>query len=171
MTVLVLLLAGCGGSPSATRSVTPSTTASATTSAPAPSASSSSSSPGTPTPSPSAGDLRTTTTSSQAAVPSGGPTEAKDFPVPPGVKVKAPAPQARSWQFDITTKDTAQVLAFYRKALAAQGYRVENDVTTQVGDEKVHYDIAFHGPAEGYVVADPSQDDVFVVVQSLPVGR
>lgn len=114
------------------------------------------------------GDISTTTTTSELPVPERGPTEVADFPVPEGVKVKGPGPQARSWQFDIITKDTRSVLAFYRKALADSGYTVQNDVNTTIGIEKVHYDIQFSGPAEGYIVADPSQDDVFVLVESLP---
>lgn len=114
------------------------------------------------------GDIATTTTSSALPVPENGPTEVAKFPVPRGVKVKGPAPQAKSWQFDIITKDTESVLAFYRKALAADGYQVQNDVDLTIGIEKVHYDIQFGGPAKGYIVADPSQNDVFVLVESLP---
>ncbi|MGI9157895.1 MAG: hypothetical protein ACR2FG_14885 [Marmoricola sp.] len=117
------------------------------------------------------GDISTTTSSSALPVPQDGPTEVAHFPVPAGVKVKGPGPQAKSWQFDITTKDTASVLAFYRKALADAGYTVKNDVRETIGIEKVHYDIAFSGPADGYIVADPTENDVFVLVQSLPTAR
>jgi hypothetical protein len=116
------------------------------------------------------GDISTTTTSSALPVPENGPTEVAHFPVPEGVKVKGPGPQAKSWQFDIITKDTASVLAFYRKALADSGYTVKNDVNVKIGIEKVHYDIKFSGPAEGYIVADPTENDVFVLVESLPSG-
>lgn len=117
------------------------------------------------------GDISTTTTSSALPVPTNGPTEVAHFPVPDGVKVKGPGAQDKSWQFDITTKDTKSVLAFYRKALADAGYQVRNDVNVTIGIEKVHYDIQFSGPATGYIVADPSQNDVFVLVQSLPTSR
>jgi hypothetical protein len=155
-------LSGCGGSDSAAASSAASSSASDSPTA----------APTSPQPTATApGDVSTTTTTTAAPVPSGGPTEAGRFPVPKGVKVKGPAPQADSWQFDITTKDTAGVLAFYRTALAAQGYKVENDINKLVGAEKVHYDIYFTGPAQGYIVADPSADDVFVLVESLPTSE
>ena len=62
------------------------------------------------------------------------------------------------------------MLAFYRKALADKGYTVKNDVDLTIGIEKVHYDIQFSGPAEGYVVADKPARDVFVLVESLPAS-
>ena len=39
-----------------------------------------------------------------------------------------------------------------------------------IGIGKVHYGIQFTGPAKGYIVADPTQNDVFVLVESLPTG-
>ncbi len=113
-------------------------------------------------------DVSTTTTSSALPVPEGGPPEVAKFPVPKGVKVKGPGPSDRSWQFDIHTRDTDAVLAFYRKALVDKGYTVQNDVDLKIGIEDVHYDIQFSGPAEGYVVADKPAQDVFVLVESLP---
>ena len=113
-------------------------------------------------------DVKTTTTTSALPVPEGGPTEVANFPVPEGVSVKGPGPSDRSWQFDIHTEDTDAVLAFYRKALVAKGYTVQNDVNLKVGIEDVHYDIQFGGPAEGYIVADKPAEDVFVLVESLP---
>lgn len=149
------LVAGCGGDD---KSAEPDTTPTPDESAPM-----------TTLPTATApGDISTTTTSSALPVPEAGPTEVAHFPVPTGVKVKGPGPQARSWQFDIITKDTGSVLRFYRKALPDAGYRVENDVNVTIGVEKVHYDIQFAGPAAGFIVADPSQNDVFVLVQSLP---
>jgi len=115
-------------------------------------------------------DVNTTTTTSALPVPEGGPPEVAKFPVPEGVKVKGPGPTDRSWQFDIRTRDTDAVLAFYRKALADKGYTVKNDVDLTIGIEKVHYDIQFSGPAEGYVVADKPARDVFVLVESLPAS-
>ena len=115
-------------------------------------------------------DIKTTTTSSAIPVPAGGPTQVANFPVPKGVKVKGPGPTDQSWQFDIRTKDTESVLAFYRTALADAGYTVQNDVNLKVGIEKVHYDIQFSGPAKGYIVADKPDDDVFVLVESLPTS-
>ena len=115
-------------------------------------------------------DVNTTTTTSALPVPEGGPPEVAKFPVPEGVKVKGPGPTDRSWQFDIRTRDTDAVLAFYRKALADKGYTVKNDVNLNIGIEKVHYDIQFSGPAEGYVVADKPARDVFVLVESLPAN-
>ena len=116
------------------------------------------------------GDISTTTTTTALPVPSDGPTAVASFPVPKGVRVKGPGPQAQSWQFDITTRHTDSVLAFYRKALVAGGYQVQNNVNVKVGVEKVHYDIQFGGPAKGYIVADPAENDVFVLVESLPTS-
>ncbi len=113
-------------------------------------------------------DVKTTTTTSALPVPEGGPPEVAHFPVPEGVRVKGPGPTDRSWQFDIRTADTDEVLAFYRKALVDKGYTVQNDVNLTIGIEKVHYDIQFTGPAEGYIVADKPAKDVFVLVESLP---
>ena len=113
-------------------------------------------------------DVKTTTTTSALPVPEGGPPEVAHFPVPEGVRVKGPGPTDRSWQFDIRTADTDEVLAFYRKALVDKGYTVKNDVNLTIGIEKVHYDIQFTGPAEGYIVADKPAKDVFVLVESLP---
>ena len=113
-------------------------------------------------------DVKTTTTTSALPVPEGGPPEVAHFPVPEGVRVKGPGPTDRSWQFDIRTADTDEVLAFYRKALVDKGYTVRNDVNLTIGIEKVHYDIQFTGPAEGYIVADKPAKDVFVLVESLP---
>jgi hypothetical protein len=116
------------------------------------------------------GDISTTTTTTALPVPTDGPTAVASFPVPKGVKVKGPGPQAQSWQFDITTRHTDSVLAFYRKALAEGGYEVHNNVNVKVGVEKVHYDIQFGGPAKGYIVADPTENDVFVLVESRPTS-
>ena len=113
-------------------------------------------------------DVKTTTTTSALPVPEGGPPEVAHFPVPEGVRVKGPGPTDRSWQFDIRTADTDEVLAFYRKALVDKGYTVRNNVNLTIGIEKVHYDIQFTGPAEGYIVADKPAKDVFVLVESLP---
>ncbi len=156
--VLLAVLAGCGGSGAKATPASPSSTPESLAPMPA-----------LPTATAPA-DISTTTSSSALPVPKDGPTEVAHFPVPKGVKVKGPAPQARSWQFDIITKHTDSVLAFYRKALTDAGYRVRNNVDVLVGVEKVHYDIEFGGPASGYIVADPTQDDVFVLVQSLPTG-
>ena len=112
--------------------------------------------------------MKTTTTTSALPVPEGGPPEVAHFPVPEGVRVKGPGPTDRSWQFDIRPADTDEVLAFYRKALVDKGYTVQNDVNLKIGIEKVHYDIQFSGPAEGYIVADKPAKDVFVLVESLP---
>jgi hypothetical protein len=156
LTVVALgVLSGCGGDDASTTTTpTPSPTAALSTqpTATAPN------------------DIKTTTTSSAIPVPAGGPTQVANFPVPKGVKVKGPGPTDSSWQFDITTKDTDKVLAFYRTALADAGYTVQNDVNLKVGVEKVHYDIQFGGPAKGYIVADKSADDVFVLVESLPTS-
>ncbi|MCW2758012.1 MAG: hypothetical protein JWO46_1758, partial [Nocardioidaceae bacterium] len=162
-TVLVaaLTLTGCGtdgtkAAAAASPSETVPPSASAAPTAPLPTA-------GNP------GDISTTTTETAVPVPTdGGPTGIQKFPVPKGVKINGPAPQAKSWQFDILTKDIPAVLAFYRQALAAQGYAVRNNVTELNGDEKVQYDIAFTGAADGYIVADKSENDVFVLVQSPP---
>ena len=136
---------------------------------PTPSASASSSTSVSPEPRGTApNDVNTTTTTSALPVPEGGPPEVAKFPVPEGVKVKGPGPTDRSWQFDIRTADTDEVLAFYRKALVDKGYTVRNDVNLTIGIEKVHYDIQFTGPAEGYIVADKPAKDVFVLVESLP---
>lgn len=113
-------------------------------------------------------DVKTTTTTSALPVPEGGPTEVANFPVPKGSQVKGPGPSDRSWQFDIRSQDTDAVLAFYRQALVEKGYTVQNDVNLKIGIEKVHYDIQFSGPAEGYIVADKPAQDVFVLVESLP---
>ena len=136
---------------------------------PTPSASASSSTSVSPEPRVTApNDVKTTTTTSALPVPEGGPPEVAHFPVPEGVRVKGPGPTDRSWQFDIRTADTDEVLAFYRKALVDKGYTVRNDVNLTIGIEKVHYDIQFTGPAEGYIVADKPAKDVFVLVESLP---
>jgi hypothetical protein len=149
-------VAGCGGADEKGPSASSSTPAASPTTA-LPSASG-------------PGDIATTTTTSALPVPADGPADLARFPVPKGVKVKGPGPQAQSWQFDNITKDTGAVLAFYRTALAKAGYQLQNDVDVTVGVEKVHYDIQFKGPAQGYIVADPSQDDVFVLVESLPAN-
>lgn len=154
-------IAGCGGSGGGDKLAEPKSAASTPTTT----------FPSTTLPSATApGDISTTTTGSALPVPAEGPTEVANFPVPPGVEVKGPGPQARSWQFDIISKDTGSVLTFYRKALTDAGYRVTNDVDVTIGVEKVHYDIEFGGPAKGYIVADPTQNDVFVLVESLPAG-
>ncbi|WP_188780575.1 hypothetical protein [Marmoricola endophyticus] len=114
------------------------------------------------------GDISTKTTTSVAPVPKGGPKRIANFPVPRGYNIKGPKPQTQSWQFDVITDEPDDVLAFYRKALADDGYRVRTDVNEMVGVEKVHYDIEFTGPAKGYVVADPTAGSVFVLVESLP---
>lgn len=114
------------------------------------------------------GDISTKTTTSSAPVPKDGPKKIASFPVPRGYNIKGPAPQSQSWQFDVITKNPGSVLSFYRSALADEGYRVRTDVNDQVGVEKVHYDIAFTGPAKGYIVADRSAGSVFVLVESLP---
>jgi maltose-binding protein MalE len=146
-------LSGCGGSdPKTTTTPTPTASLSTQPTATAPN------------------DIKTTTTSSALPVPAGGPTEVANFPVPEGVKVKGPGPTDSSWQFDIRTKNTDKVLAFYRTALTDAGYTVQNDVNVKVGIEKVHYDIQFSGPAKGYIVADKSAADVFVLVESLPTS-
>jgi hypothetical protein len=150
----VALVSGCGGDQP--------------TSAP-PTAPSASSTPPEPTAT-APNDVKTTTTTSALPVPAGGPTEVANFPVPKGVRLKGPGPTARSWQFDIHTADTGSVLAFYRKALADKGYRVQNDVNLTIGIEKVHYDIQFSGPARGYIVSDKQAKDVFVLVESLPTS-
>lgn len=116
------------------------------------------------------GDLRTTTTASALPVPANGPAHVANFPVPKGVKVHGPRAQSQSWQFDIRTKDTDAVLAFYRNALVDEGYNVQYDVNVTIGIEKIHYDIQFSGKARGYIVADKAAHDVFVLVQSLPTG-
>ena len=163
VSLLVLtVVAGCGGddTPKADPAPTPTPTPRATTS-------SSTSAP--PEPRGTApNDVKTTTTTSALPVPEGGPPEVAHFPVPEGVRVNGPGPTDRSWQFDIRTADTDEVLAFYRKALVDKGYKVRNDVNLQIGIEKVHYDIQFSGPAEGYIVADKPAKDVFVLVESLP---
>lgn len=117
-------------------------------------------------------DVNRTTKSTTTAVPvpSDGPTGIGTFPVPPGVNIKGPGPAQKSWQFDITTKDVAGVLAFYRKALPTSGYQVQNNVTENDGAEVVKYDIKFSGKANGFIIGDQSQDDVFVVVQSTPAS-
>jgi hypothetical protein len=145
---------GCGGdtSPAAKKTPSPSASLSPEPTATAPN------------------DIKTTTTSSAIPVPAGGPTKVANFPVPEGVRVKGPGPTDQSWQFDIHTKDTDSVLAFYRTALANAGYTVQNDVVLKVGIEKVHYDIQFTGPAKGYIVADKPEADVFVLVESLPTS-
>lgn len=162
-TLAAACVAGCGS-----KDAEPTTSPSPSASAPTPTLSF----PATTQPTATApGDISTTTTGSALPVPQDGPTEVANFPVPKGVKVKGPGPQAKSWQFDIITKDTASVLRFYRTALADAGYRVRTNVNKEIGIEKVHYDIQFSGPATGYIVADPSQNDVFVLVQSLPTSR
>ena len=150
------VVAGCGGDDAPKADPTPSASASASTS--------SSPEPRATAPN----DVKTTTTTSALPVPEGGPPEVAHFPVPEGVRVKGPGPTARSWQFDIRTADTDEVLEFYRKALVDKGYTVQNDVNLTIGIEKVHYDIQFTGPAEGYIVADKPAKDVFVLVESLP---
>ena len=159
------VVAGCGGDdPQAD----PSPSASASPPSASPSRSASTSLP--PEPRGTApNDVKTTTTTSTLPVPEGGPPEVAHFPVPKGVRVKGPGPTDRSWQFDIRPADTDEVLAFYRKALVDKGYTVQNDVNLNIGIEKVHYDIQFSGPAEGYIVADKPAKDVFVLVESLPV--
>lgn len=114
------------------------------------------------------GDIKTTTTTTAIPVPSGGPRKVANFPVPDGVQIKAPAPSQDSWQFDLYPVDVDEVLAFYRKALPADGYTIKNNVRVKIGIEKVHYDIQFSGKANGYIVADKAGKDVFVVVRQLP---
>ena len=149
------VVAGCGGDDAPKADPTPSASASTTSASPEPRATA-------------PNDVKTTTTTSALPVPEGGPPEVAHFPVPEGVRVKGPGPTDRSWQFDIRTADTDEVLAFYRKALVDKGYTVQNDVNLTIGIEKVHYDIQFTGPAEGYIVADKPAKDVFVLVESLP---
>ena len=166
--LLAFVLAGCGGNDGGSGSTSDTGAAAPSSAAATPAASY----PSTTLPTATApGDISTTTTSSALPVPSDGPTEVANFPVPRGVKVKGPGAQAKSWQFDITTKDTESVLAFYRKALTDAGYQVKTDVNETIGIEKVHYDIEFGGPAEGYIVADPKANDVFVLVESLPAAQ
>ena len=154
------VVAGCGGDDAPKADPAP---------APTPRATTSSSTSAPPEPRGTApNDVKTTTTTSALPVPEGGPPEVAHFPVPEGVRVKGPGPTDRSWQFDIRTADTDEVLAFYRKALVDKGYTVQNDVDLTIGIEKVHYDIQFSGPAEGYIVADKPAKDVFVLVESLP---
>ena len=150
------VVSGCGGDDAAPKAdPTPSASATTASSSPEPMATA-------------PNDVKTTTTTSALPVPEGGPPEVAHFPVPEGVRVKGPGPTDRSWQFDIRTADTDEVLAFYRKALVDKGYTVKNDVDLTIGIEKVHYDIQFTGPAEGYIVADKPAKDVFVLVESLP---
>jgi len=150
------VVSGCGGEDAAPKAdPTPSASATTASSSPEPRATA-------------PNDVKTTTTTSALPVPEGGPPEVAHFPVPEGVRVKGPGPTDRSWQFDIRTADTDEVLAFYRKALVDKGYTVQNDVNLTIGIEKVHYDIQFTGPAEGYIVADKPAKDVFVLVESLP---
>ena len=154
--VALAVVSGCGGDDAPKADPTPSASASASASTrPEPRATA-------------PNDVKTTTTTSALPVPEGGPPEVAHFPVPEGVRVKGPGPTDRSWQFDIRTADTDGVLAFYRKALVDKGYTVRNDVNLTIGIEKVHYDIQFTGPAEGYIVADKPAKDVFVLVESLP---
>lgn len=106
---------------------------------------------------------------SQMPAPREAPHTIQGFPVPPGSKVKDPGAIDETWQFDISTRRPAEVLAFYRRVLPQMGYRVRTDVTYTVGYEDVHWDIAFDGPVSGTMAVDKVHHTVFVVVN--PPGQ
>lgn len=118
----------------------------------------------TPTPT----DLPRIKGASVIPIPSEGPTEARGFPVPPWIKdLKTPPGLYESWQFDIPTDDPDRVIAFYKQVLPRGGYTVRTNVTEQLGDEKVVWDIVFDGPAHGTIVRDKAAGTVFVDVRSV----
>lgn len=113
-------------------------------------------------------DLPTIKGASVIPIPSDGPTEARGFPVPPWIHgITSPGGLYESWQFDIPTDDPARVIAFYTKILPRAGYTVRTNVTEQLGDERVVWDIVFDGPAHGTIVRDKVSGTVFVDVRSV----
>jgi hypothetical protein len=99
----------------------------------------------------------------------GAPRTIQGFPVPAGAKVKDPGPLEETWQFDIHTDDLDGVIAFYERVLPQMGFTVRTDVTYTLGNEDVHWDLAFDGRVSGTMVRDPAYDVVFVVVN--PPGQ
>lgn len=121
--------------------------------------------PSRPTPQARPTDLPTIPGASVVAIPSGGPTRALGFPVPPWIKgIKSPGGLDETWQFDIPTTEPDRVIAFYKRILPKAGYTIETDVTKQLGDEKVRWDIVFDGPAHGTITRDQAAGTVFVSV-------
>lgn len=106
---------------------------------------------------------------SQLPAPAEAPRTIQGFPVPPGAKVKDPGPLDDTWQFDITTGDPDQVIAFYKRVLPQMGYTVRTDVTYTLGMEKVRWDLAFDGLVSGTMARDPDNGVVFVVIN--PPGQ
>lgn len=106
---------------------------------------------------------------SQLAAPKGAPRTIQGFPIPRGSKVQDPGPIDETWQFDIHTDDPDEVIAFYKRALPRMGFRVRTDVTYTLGDEDVHWDLAFDGKVSGTMARDPENGVVFVVVN--PPGQ
>ncbi len=168
--VLCSSLAGCGGDDKDSSTAGKSATSSPSRGASLGAAGGPSANPTGIVSAPSDINRKTKPTTTAVPVPSDGPTGIGTFPVPPGVNIKGPGPARKAWQFDITTKKVASVLAFYRKALPSAGYQVQNNVTENDGAEVVKYDIKFTGKANGFIIGDQSQDDVFVVVQSTPAS-
>jgi hypothetical protein len=106
---------------------------------------------------------------SELAAPTGAPRTIQGFPVPPGAKVKDPGGLDETWQFDIHTDDPADVIAFYKRVLPQMGFTVRTDVTYTIGNEDVHWDLAFDGRVSGTMARDIPNGVVFVVVN--PPGQ
>ncbi len=86
------------------------------------------------------------------AVPAGGPETIEDFPIPRGAKIIDLGPAGNmSWQFGIGSPGAATVVAFYKKALADEGYTVKENVKLTDNPNNIVYDLAFFGKAYGVV--------------------
>jgi len=106
---------------------------------------------------------------SKRAIPAGGPKAISTFPVPAGAKYVDLGPAyAGNWQFGISSPDKATTLEFYRKTLAAMGYKLKEDVTAKVGANTIQYDLTFSGPTYG--VVDSYGDATQVTVDDRPIS-
>lgn len=104
------------------------------------------------------------------AVPPGGPKTITEFPIPGGAQIVDLGPSiSGSWQFGISSPDSATTVEFYRKTLAAQGYTLKENVSLKVGVNTVEYDLAFYGTTYGVVDANPALGGTFVTVADRPI--
>lgn len=104
------------------------------------------------------------------AVPSGGPEKIEELAIPRGAEIVDLGPASNmSWQFGISSPDTATVLAFYKKALTEDGYTIKEKVTLTVGANDIEYDLAFFGKTYGVVDANELTGGTQVTVNDKPV--